>query len=93
MNKPESAKVQWLLNGETDKQEGRTFKVENPEENYTVKAVITDNGEVLAESEEISVTVKNSIIDKLVYFVKHTINDLLDTIVNFVNAIGDRIFK
>ena len=62
---PEGGKVQWYLNGEKAG-EGKTFKVENPEDDYTVQSKIVDaSGSTVAESETVKVTVKHGFLDKL----------------------------
>ena len=70
---PEGGKVQWYLNGEKAG-EGKTFKVENPEDDYTVQSKIVDaSGNTVAESETVKVTVKHGFFDKL----KAWLTDLL----------------
>ncbi len=62
---PEGGKVQWYLNGEKAG-EGKTFKVENPEDDYKVQSKIVDkDGNTVAESETVKVTVKHGFFDKL----------------------------
>ncbi|MBR6334717.1 MAG: hypothetical protein IKR90_01045, partial [Clostridia bacterium] len=62
---PEGGKVQWYLNGEKAG-EGKTFKVENPEDDYTLQSKIVDaSGSTVAESETVKVTVKHGFFDKL----------------------------
>ena len=70
---PEGGKVQWYLNGEKAG-EGKTFKVENPEDDYTLQSKIVDkDGSTVAESETVKVTVKHGFFDKL----KAWLTDLL----------------
>ena len=70
---PEGGSVVWYLNGEKAG-EGRTFRVENPEKDYTVQSKIVDkDGSTVAESETVKVTVKHGFFDKL----KAWLTDLL----------------
>ncbi|MBQ6468419.1 MAG: hypothetical protein IJJ61_10800 [Clostridia bacterium] len=70
---PEGGSVVWYLNGEKAG-EGRTFRVENPEKDYTLQSKVLDkDGNTVAESETVKVTVKHGFFDKL----KAWLTDLL----------------
>ena len=61
---PEGAEIQWFVNGE-EAGKGDSYTVKEPTENYKVQAKAVKDGEVIAETEEVEVTVKNGFFDKL----------------------------
>ena len=76
-NLPEGAEVHWFVNGE-DAGTGSSYTVEDPTEDYTVQAKVIDkDGNVLAETEEQKVTVKNGFFDRLKAFFAELIEKIL----------------
>ncbi|MBR4767011.1 MAG: hypothetical protein IK085_09655, partial [Clostridia bacterium] len=76
-NLPEGAEIHWFVNGE-DVGTGSSYKVEDPTEDYTIQAKVIDkDGNVLAETEEQKVTVKNGFFDRLKAFFIDLIEKIL----------------
>ena len=74
---PDGAEVHWFVNGE-DVGTGESYTVENPTEDYTIQAKVIDkDGNVVSESEEQKVTVKNGFFDRLKAFFADLIEKIL----------------
>jgi hypothetical protein len=75
---PAGSTVTWYVNGEKAG-EGNGFRVENPTEDYTIKAVVTNrDGKVIAETEEVTVKVNNSFFARLYYWLCKLIQKVID---------------
>lgn len=62
---PQGGKIVWYVDGKKVG-EGKTFKVENPEKDYTIQAKIVDkSGKTVAESETVNVKVKSGLFDRI----------------------------
>lgn len=62
---PQGGKIVWYVDGK-QAGEGKTFKVENPEKDYTIQAKIVDkSGKTVAESETVNVKVKSGLFDRI----------------------------
>ncbi|MBO4894382.1 MAG: hypothetical protein J5562_05675, partial [Clostridia bacterium] len=74
---PEGAEIHWFVNGE-DVGTGESYTVEDPIDDYTVQAKVIDkDGNVIAESEEQKVEVKNGFFDRLKAFFAELIEKIL----------------
>lgn len=99
-NVPASSEIHWLINGEDvclkdeagKHTQSKTYSVEKPEKNFTVQVNVVDNGKQICKCEA-DVTVKNGIIDKIVYFFTVTFVDGLkkfgNLILSFFNILPD----
>ncbi|MBR6939836.1 MAG: hypothetical protein IKH65_03425, partial [Clostridia bacterium] len=75
---PAGSTVTWYVNGEKAG-EGNGFQVENPTEDYTIKAVVTNrDGKVIGETEEVTVKVNNSFFARLYYWLCRIIQKVID---------------
>ena len=84
---PEGAEIQWFVNGE-ETGKGDSYTVKEPTENYKVQAKAVKDGEVIAETEEVEVTVKNGFFDKLEAFFLDIIEKILGkAIADFLSSI------
>ena len=85
---PEGAEVHWFVNGE-DVGTGSSYTVEEPTEDYTVAAKVIDkDGNVLVETEEQTVKVKNGFFDRLIAFLAELIEKILGkAIVDFFSSV------
>ena len=62
---PQGGKIVWYVDGKKVG-EGKTFKVENPEKDYTIQAKIVDkSGKTVVESETVNVKVKSGLFDRI----------------------------
>ena len=74
---PEGAEIHWFVNGE-DVGTGESYTVENPTEDYTIQAKVIDkDGNVISESVEQKITVKNGFFDRLKAFFAELIEKIL----------------
>ena len=74
---PEGAEVHWFVNGE-DVGTGESCTVEDPTDDYTIQAKVIDkDGNIIAESEEQKVEVKNGFFDRLKAFFAELIEKIL----------------
>ena len=91
-NLPENATVHVYCNGE-DRGEGTYITVEKPTEDFTVEAKILDaDGEEIAASGEVKVTVQNTFTDKLKDFFHNTFGTFFDAVADIFGAIFMRIW-
>ena len=91
-NLPAGAAVHVFLNGE-DHDTSTIIYVTKPTEDYTVEAKIIDaDGNVLAVSGEIRVTVKNGFFDRLTAAVKDGARTAGDAVMDILGAIFMRIW-
>ena len=75
---PAGSTVTWYVNGEKAG-EGNGFRVDNPTENYTIKAVVTNrDGKVIGETEEVTVKVNNCFFARLYYWLCRIIQKVID---------------
>ena len=75
---PAGSTVTWYVNGEKAG-EGNGFQVENPTEDYTIKAVVTNrDGKVIGETEEVNVKVNNSFFARRYYWLCKLIQKVID---------------
>ena len=74
---PEGAEIHWFVNGE-DVGTGSEYTVVGPKEDYTIQAKVIDkDGNVLSEGAEQSITVKNSFLDKVMFFFAYLLKIVL----------------
>jgi cell division septation protein DedD len=75
---PAGSTVTWYVNGEKAG-EGNGFRVDNPTEDYTIKAVVTNrDGKVIGETEEVTVKVNNSFFARIYYWLCRIIQKVID---------------
>ncbi|MBR6939543.1 MAG: hypothetical protein IKH65_01930, partial [Clostridia bacterium] len=75
---PAGSTVTWYVNGEKAG-EGNGFQVENPTEDYTIKAVVTSrDGKVIGETEEVTVKVNNGFFARIYYWLCKLIQKVID---------------
>jgi hypothetical protein len=75
---PAGSTVTWYVNGEKAG-EGNGFRVDNPTEDYTIKAVVTNrDGKVIGETEEATIKVNNSFFARLYYWLCKLIRMVID---------------
>jgi len=75
---PAGSTVTWYVNGEKAG-EGNGFRVANPTEDYTIKAVVTNrDGKVIGETEEVTVKVKNGFFARIYYWLCKLIQKVID---------------
>ena len=76
-NLPDNSEIHWFVNGE-DAGTGKSFTVKDPTEDYTVRAKVVDkDGNVLKETETLKVHVKNGFFDKLLWFIRELIANIM----------------
>jgi cell division septation protein DedD len=79
---PAGSTVTWYVNGEKAG-EGNGFQVDNPTEDYTIKAVVTNrDGKVIGETEEVTVKVNNGFFARLYYWLCRIIQKAIDAFKN-----------
>ncbi|MBR6004638.1 MAG: hypothetical protein IK063_00240, partial [Clostridia bacterium] len=85
---PEGAEVHWFVNGE-DVGTGSSYTVKDQTSDYTVQAKVIDkDGNVLTETEEQTVKVKNGFFDRLIAFLAELIEKILGkAIVDFFSSV------
>ena len=85
---PEGAEVHWFVNGE-DVGTGSSYTVKDQTSDYTVQAKVIDkDGNVLTETEEQTVKVKNGFFDRLIAFLAALIEKILGkAIVDFFSSV------
>lgn len=80
---PARMSIHWFLNGK-EAGTGKTFTVEDPTEDYVIEAKLMDeNGNVVSQSGEKTVKVKNGVFDKIKWF----LGELLDKILGFFKIV------
>ena len=90
-NVPQGASVHVFRNGE-DCGEDTYICVKNPTEDFTVEGKVLDaDGNVIAASGEIKVTVKNGILDRVRAFFRDTFGTAADAAGDFLGAIFMKI--
>jgi hypothetical protein len=79
-NMPDGSKIQWYINGEAVKGEnGKTFKVEKAEKDFTVQAKLVDaQGKEICESETQTVKVKTGFFAIIIAFFRQIFGRLPD---------------